>query len=125
MGSFKAYSNTIVRYIVGEKFFIRSHCTMNPESQYPYAFASQMYTMYTLVIVNMQNNEKYLKLFYKKSFGLPAIVSVLLFFMKLFHFWSNKIFEITRTIYSNIERSEQLLVTKCFFNLFLEVSHIY
>ena len=35
-----------------------------------------------------------------------------------------KIFEITRTIYSNSERSEQLLVTECFFNLFLDVSHI-
>ena len=32
-------------------------------------------------------------------------------------------FEITRTIYSNSERSEQFLVTKCFFNLFLEVSN--
>ena len=31
-------------------------------------------------------------------------------------------FEITRTIYSNTERSEQLSVTECFFNLFLEVS---
>ena len=29
-----------------------------------------------------------------------------------------KIFEITRTIYSNSERSEQFLVTECFFNLF-------
>ena len=28
-----------------------------------------------------------------------------------------------RTIYSNSERSEQILVTECFFNLFLEVSH--
>jgi hypothetical protein len=35
-----------------------------------------------------------------------------------------KIFEITRTIFSNSERSEQFLVTECFFNLFLEVSHI-
>jgi hypothetical protein len=33
-------------------------------------------------------------------------------------------FEITRSIYSNSERSEQLFVTECFFNLFLEVSHI-
>ena len=32
-----------------------------------------------------------------------------------------KIFEITRTIYSNSERTEQFLVTECFFNLFLEV----
>ena len=32
--------------------------------------------------------------------------------------------KITRTIYSNNERSEQFLVTKCFFNFFLEVSHI-
>ena len=31
-----------------------------------------------------------------------------------------KIFEITRTIYSNTERSEQFWVTECFFNLFLE-----
>ena len=35
-----------------------------------------------------------------------------------------KIFEITRTIYSNSERSEQFLVTECFFNLFLEISPI-
>ena len=28
-------------------------------------------------------------------------------------------------IYSNSERSEKLLVTECFFNLFLEVSHIW
>ena len=35
-----------------------------------------------------------------------------------------KNFEITRTICSNSERSEQFLATECFFNLFLEVSHI-
>ena len=35
-----------------------------------------------------------------------------------------KIFEITRTIFSNSERSEQFLVTEWFFNLFLEVSQI-
>ena len=35
-----------------------------------------------------------------------------------------KNFEIPRTIYSNSGRSEQLLVTECFFNLFLEVAHI-
>ena len=35
-----------------------------------------------------------------------------------------KNFEITWTIYSNSERSEQFLVTECFFNLFLEVSQI-
>ena len=35
-----------------------------------------------------------------------------------------KKFEITRTIYSNSERSEKLLVTECFSNLFLEVSQI-
>ena len=35
-----------------------------------------------------------------------------------------KNFKIPRTIYSNSERSEQFLVTECFFNLFLEVSHI-
>ena len=35
-----------------------------------------------------------------------------------------KICEITWTIYSNSERSEQFLVQECFFNLCLEVSHI-
>ena len=35
-----------------------------------------------------------------------------------------KKFEITWTIYSNSERSEQFLVTECFFNLFLEISQI-
>ena len=35
-----------------------------------------------------------------------------------------KNFEITRTIYSNSERSERLLVTECFFNLLVKVSHI-
>ena len=34
-------------------------------------------------------------------------------------------FEITRTIFSNNERSEQFLVTELFFNLFLTVSHSY
>ena len=33
-------------------------------------------------------------------------------------------FEITRTIYSNSERSEQFSIAECFFNLFLEVSHV-
>ena len=33
-----------------------------------------------------------------------------------------KIFEITRTIYSNSERPEQFLVKECFFDLLLEVS---
>ena len=32
--------------------------------------------------------------------------------------------EITRTICSNGERSEQFLVTECFFNLFLDPSQI-
>ena len=36
-----------------------------------------------------------------------------------------KFFSITRKIYSNSERSEQFLLTECFFNLFLEVSHTY
>ena len=33
-------------------------------------------------------------------------------------------FEITRIIYSNSEGLEDFLLTKCFFNLFLEVPHI-
>ena len=36
-----------------------------------------------------------------------------------------KIFEITRTIHSSSERSEQFLVTECYFNFFLEVSQIW
>ena len=47
------------------------------------------------------------------------------------NFWNSRLkaenlqnFEITRTIYSNSERSEQFLVTEFFFNLFLKVSHI-
>ena len=35
-----------------------------------------------------------------------------------------KIFEITRTIYSNSERPEQFLLTRCFFNLFLDVYNL-
>ena len=35
-----------------------------------------------------------------------------------------KLFEITRIIYSNSEKSEQFLVTECFSNLFLEFSHL-
>ena len=37
------------------------------------------------------------------------------------NFWN---WRITRTIFSNSERSEQYLLTECFCNLFLEVSHI-
>ena len=38
--------------------------------------------------------------------------------------WRCKIFEITWTIYSKSERSEQFLVTECFFNLLPEISQI-
>ena len=37
--------------------------------------------------------------------------------------WEKIVLVITRTIYSNSEGSEPFLVTECFFNLFLEVSH--
>ena len=36
-----------------------------------------------------------------------------------------KNFEITKAIHSNSQRSEEFLVTECFFSLFLEVSHLY
>ena len=36
-----------------------------------------------------------------------------------------KIYEITRAIYSSSERSEQFVVTECFFNSFLEISQIW
>ena len=62
---------------------------------------------------------------------------VLTYCGKKFFYWSRKTFEIrgwrpricknfeiTRTIYSNSERSEQFLVIECFFNLFLEVSQV-
>ena len=50
-------------------------------------------------------------------------------FRKSFEIWGwrpriCKIVEITWTIYSNSERSEQFLLTEFFFNLFLEVSQI-
>ena len=63
--------------------------------------------------------------------------SAVCYYEKKLFYWSRKTFEIrgwrpricknfeiTRIIYSNSERSEQCLVTECFFNLFLEVSHI-
>ena len=37
---------------------------------------------------------------------------------------SLKLRSLLRTIYSSSERSKQFLVTECFFNLFLEVSHV-
>ena len=51
--------------------------------------------------------------FIHKSYFVTKIVLVI-----------EKIFEITRTIYSNSERPEQFLVAECFFNFFLEVSHM-
>ena len=39
-------------------------------------------------------------------------------------FMIEKDFEITRTIHSHSERSQQFLVTECFSNLYLEVSQI-
>ena len=49
------------------------------------------------------------------------------------NFWNSRLkaknlqkkFQITRTIYSDSERSEQFLVTECFFNLFLKGSQIW
>ena len=71
----------------------------------------------------------------KKWYFVTKIV--LTYCEKQLYYWSRKTFEsrgrklrifknfdITRTIYSNSERSEQFLVTECFFNLFLEVSQI-
>jgi hypothetical protein len=44
------------------------------------------------------------------------------------NFWNSRLkaknLQICRTIYSNNERSEEVLVTERFYNLFLEVSHI-
>ena len=58
----------------------------------------------------------------KKWYFVTKIV--LTYCEKKLFYWSRKTFEITRTIHSNSERSEQFLVTECFFNLFLEFSQI-
>ena len=49
---------------------------------------------------------------------------VLTYCEKKLFLWSRKTFEITRTIYSNSEKSEQFLVSECCLNLLLEVSQI-
>ena len=76
------------------------------------------------------NNTYYLSSIHKKWYFVTKIV--LTYFEKKLFWWSRKtfeirisnIFEITRTIYSNSERSEQFLVKECFFYFFLEVSQI-
>ena len=57
--------------------------------------------------------------FYWNGILLPKLWEKMVLVIENF-FWDH----LTRTIYSNSERSEQFLVTECFFNLFLEVSHI-
>ena len=66
-----------------------------------------------------------------KWFFVTKIVQA--YWEKKMFYWLRKTFEIwgwrprickTRAIYSNSERSEQFLVTECFFKLFLKVSHI-
>ena len=52
---------------------------------------------------------------------------IVILIKKNFRGWEPRIcknFEITTKIYSDSERSEHFLVTECFFNLFLEVSHV-
>ena len=69
-------------------------------------------------------------IFYDKKQWYFATKIVLIYCEKKMFWWSRKIleiqgwrpricknFEITRTIYSNSERSEQFLVTECFFGI--------
>ena len=83
-----------------EKTFSSLGCAMN----------DKWYFVTKIVLLNC---EKKLFLWSRKTFEIQG--------------WRPRIyknFEISWTIYSNSERSEQFLVTVCFFNLFLEVSHI-
>ena len=97
------------------------------------------------LLLYFSSGEKKVKKFYSNtiwSFGgrnktgilLPKLFcttvrKIVLVIEKNFWNWGKrprifKSFEITKTIYSNSKMSVQFLVTECFFNLFLEISHI-
>ena len=85
-------------------------CTVEYFSQNKFNFQK---TWYSLTKIVLTYNEKKIDLVIKKNFWIRGWRR---------RIWKN--FEITRAIYSNSEGSEQFLVTECFFNLFLEVSHV-
>ena len=102
--------------------------------KFQYTFLLVTFVLQTTLTRSKQTSY-YLKCFEKWYFVTKIVLT---FCVKKLFKWSRKtleirgwrprgckMFEITRTIYSNSERSEQFLVTECFFNLFLEVSHIW
>ena len=79
-------------------------------------------------LFNLRNLQEQVKkaLLYQKLFWPLTVWTNCCSDLKFFAFSLEfqKFFSITRTIYSNSERSEQLLVTEFFFNLFLDISQI-
>ena len=82
--------------------------------------------------------QRYIILFFQKTFNKKLFPKLFwpsvrekncIFFTKIVlviekNFWNSRLKAENLQNYSNIESSEQFLVTECFFNLFLEVSHI-
>ena len=75
---------------------------------------------YLMVVVSLLFCQKNLKMVFCYQNCSDLLWEKIVLVIKK-NFWNCKIFEITRTIYSNSESSEQFLVTECLFNLFLEV----
>ena len=110
-------------------------CILNfPELLFPILIKSPYYSV--TIFENIRLWTKSCSIDYKIQQWYFVTKIVLTYCEKKLFLWSRKtfeiqgwrlrickIFEITRKIYSNIERSEQFLVTECFFNLFLEISH--
>ena len=80
----------------------------------------------TLLVTILSKNLKDLVFWYQNCSDLLWEKIVLAIEKKFWNWgWRLRIFktfEITRTAYSNSERSEQFLAIECFFSLFLEVS---
>ena len=103
------------------------------EAQQPSPMGYVEWIWHLALVLNQTHSMTHTKS--KKWYFVTTIV--LTYSEKKLFYWSKKPFEIwgwgprifkilkiTWTIYSNSERSEQFLVTECFFNLFLEVSHM-
>ena len=91
-------------------FFIFSCMFLNPNSSFP------ILILIVLIYHNFRNK--------LKKHSVTKICSELSLFEWIVLFSDLKNFENSRPSASNFKRSEQLLVTECFFNLFQEVSHI-
>ena len=88
--------NTIQRKVSLSRSAIQTHCSKS-----------------------IKNSFKIVLTYYEKFFS-SVLVEIQGLRPRIWNF-----FEITWTIYSNSERSESFLVTECFFNLFLQVFHIW